>query len=302
MTVLSLSSPVGSMKRLSRCHEILQRIPPGQTILEVVVQKPHFGVPIYEHFAHWYIVEKNGRVSGTFGSPTWPYYEHFRLTDPIRYHPNMGWLVKDKPKVDPGRMMETYNFAMLIGEDQGVLAELKRVGRVVEHRYPITLLEISGFHHEPGRRDLGDLSASGNDSGSAESRIATAIVAHRTRCAFPGDLRRVILAGRERIHAEVTFHSQHILLRRVCEKRLSPCARRRRLAMWPRISVRRPHDLARGPLLAVRGLCNLHDVGYPLILARQSGSGQPGRSRASLPTCRCRSCWPRTTRSPASAP
>ena len=139
-------------KELSRCHEILQRIPPGQTILEVVVQKPHFGVPIYEHFAHWYIVEKNGRVSGTFGSPTWPYFEHFRLTDPIRYHPNMGWLVKVKPKVDPGRMMETYNFAMLMGEDQQVLAELKRVGRVVEHRYPITLLEISGFHHEPGGR------------------------------------------------------------------------------------------------------------------------------------------------------
>ncbi len=56
----------------------------------------------------------------------------------------------DKPKVDPERMRETYNFALLIGENQGVLADLTKVGRISERTDQVTLFEIARTDHKPG--------------------------------------------------------------------------------------------------------------------------------------------------------
>jgi hypothetical protein len=130
---------------LSRFDAILQHIPPGQTVLDVVAQPPHFGVPIYKHFAHWEVVKKRARLAGTFGSPHYPYFEHFRLIDPVQYEPDLGSLTAGQPMIDPERLSQTYSFVVLVGGDEEILAQLERVARVVERRYPITLLRVTKF-------------------------------------------------------------------------------------------------------------------------------------------------------------
>ncbi len=70
-------------EELSRCYEVLQRIPTGQTVLEIVVQEPPFGVPIYEHFAQWYIVEKNGASPGHSARRQCPISSTFALQTPF---------------------------------------------------------------------------------------------------------------------------------------------------------------------------------------------------------------------------
>jgi len=130
-------------EELLRYDAILQQIPPGQTVLDVVAQRPHFGVPIYKHFAHWEVVKKRARLAGTFGSPHYPFFEHFRLIDPVQYSPDLGWLTTGQPMIDPERLSQTYSFVVLVGEDKETLAQLESVATVVERRYPITLLRVT---------------------------------------------------------------------------------------------------------------------------------------------------------------
>jgi hypothetical protein len=127
---------------LLRYDAVLEQIPPRQTVLDVVTQPPHFGVPIYKHFAHWEVVKKSARLPGTFGSPHYPYFEHFRLVDPVEYEPDLGWQSVGKPVIDPVKLSETYDFVVVVGEDKAILAQLERVASVVVRRYPVTLLRV----------------------------------------------------------------------------------------------------------------------------------------------------------------
>ncbi|MGA2700249.1 MAG: hypothetical protein ABSH35_04035 [Isosphaeraceae bacterium] len=137
---------------LARYKAILERIPPGKTVHEIVLLEPHFRMPTYYQFDSWYVVEKHGRVSGTFGSPLWTYYEHFRLTDPVRYVPDIRKEAGYKPKVDPEKMRQTYDYVVLVGEKPEVLAELEKAGKVVEAASPFTVLKISKSQDDAAER------------------------------------------------------------------------------------------------------------------------------------------------------
>jgi hypothetical protein len=129
-------------RELSSYYAILQELPAEKTILDVVVRKPHFGVPIYKHFAKWYVIGQRGRVPELFGSPQSPFFEHFRLTNPVPYEPDLGWLARQQTKVDAKRLRETYDYILLVGEDKDTEAELAKAANIAKHTGQINLLSV----------------------------------------------------------------------------------------------------------------------------------------------------------------
>jgi hypothetical protein len=136
-------------------HRSLQQIPPGKKVLEVVAERPDFGVPYYNHFSSWYVIEKKGQVSGTYSASSAPYMEHFRFIKPIRYEPELGWrLVGQPPRIDPLRLAQTYDYVVLIGDDPATIAEIMRGAQIVERNGRVTLFEVARPRAAGARPDI----------------------------------------------------------------------------------------------------------------------------------------------------
>jgi hypothetical protein len=136
--------PVRSIDReLTSYRAALDGLPKGSAVLPLVCDDGRHGrIRPYRYFAHWHLIERQGRVPGTFAGPEFTFYDHFRRTGPPLYQPELDWGTTDFAPLDWEQIAAQYQYVIQAGEGPRAAALIAERARPVARVGDVTVYRV----------------------------------------------------------------------------------------------------------------------------------------------------------------